>query len=542
MPPPSPLLLRPISPLAEGQSISPLQLAADAAPSLVIGRTSAADWTVPHPSISRRHAGVELRGGEWLITDLGSRHGTFVNSQRLAQGERLPLRPGDEIRLGAWVCRCDHAHAATSRLTSIVSAPPPTRQQVRKVAASDMAGVAQQRLDALIDASRELEDAAGRTHIAETLARAAAAGSGCSTVVVVRPAGDGEYEQIAPADSGRRVTLSRTLLEAAAEGEVALLTAGAGQFQAAQSIIDLGIQSALCAPIMIEDSLDSLLYIDSRASGRPISADIATFCRALAQLGASAIRRQLTRELEERRGQLERDLDSARRAQQLLMPPRSGARAGLAYCFDSIPGRYVAGDLFGVVDLPGDRTAFFLGDVSGKGAAASLLMAAAQTHLRAILVGGSPLTDALDNLNKFIHEHTETQTFITMVAGIYDPAGRTVELADAGHGLCCSCPSAAPPSRLELDGGLPIGVTDDFAYDSTTIPFPHGARLVMFSDGVIEQTNPENAQFGIDRALEALRPAQDPAADVLALVHAVQAHAQGPLADDLTVVSIIAGP
>ena len=139
---------------------------------------------------------------------------------------------------------------------------------------------------------------------------------------------------------------------------------------------------------MIEDSLDSLLYIDSRASGRPISADIATFCRALAQLGASAIRRQLTRELEERRGQLERDLDSARRAQQLLMPPRSGARAGLAYCFDSIPGRYVAGDLFGVVDLPGDRTAFFLGDVSGKGAAASLLMAAAQTHLRAILVGG----------------------------------------------------------------------------------------------------------------------------------------------------------
>jgi hypothetical protein len=88
----------------------------------------------------------------------------------------------------------------------------------------------------------------------------------------------------------------------------------------------------------------------------------------------------------ERHRQLQDDLNAARRAQELLSPPKQGRHGSVSYRFESIPGRVVAGDLFDVFPLDESRTAFFLGDVSGKGVGAAMLMAACQSQLRTKLL------------------------------------------------------------------------------------------------------------------------------------------------------------
>lgn len=531
------LEFHPVSPLAGGERVAPLLLDRSEGRA-VVGRTSSADWTIPDMTVSRTHAAVEAHGGGWLVRDLGSRHGTWVNGVRLGEGEVMPLRGGDEVRFGRWACRCQiGASATTNRISTMPDRGPGSR--VTPIAQGRLEGVAQQRLEALIGASRELERAADREGVARTLVEHAGAGTGCARVLVLRAAGRDEYEVVANSEAADSARLSRTLLEAAAAGEVVQLSGEAGGFQAAQSMIDLGIRSAICAPMMIGGAADSFLYLDTRGSEGTLAADVASFCSALAQLGAMATERLAAAEMRARREQMERDLAGARRAQQLLMPARSGTRPGLSYCFESTPGRFVAGDLFDLVPLAHGRTAFFLGDVSGKGVGAGLLMASAQTQLRTLLLRGVPLVEAVMSLNEHVHERTEPGTFLTLIAGVYDPMAARVELCDAGHGLCCRCGESGA-ERVVLDGGVPIGVASGERYPAEEVELRPGQRLVLLSDGVVEQPSLEGTQFGLESVLRCLRPEADPGADVATLLTAVQTHAAGPFADDFTVVSLAA--
>lgn len=537
MPAPSPtdLFLRPISRLETGETVAPLHLSPEL-PSLVIGRTSVADWTVPDMTVSRRHASIDLVNGEWLMADLGSRHGTWLNGQQVAPGERLPLRSGDQIRFGRWACRCEGSSPLTSRLTSVLDAPGAGR--VRPIPPGNLSGVAQQRLEALLEASRQLATAGDRESIARTVALCTAAGTGCARVLVVRPAGSDAFDVLASTTEAEDPRLSRTLLDAAMLGVLVQLAAAQTGFDAAQSLIDLEIRSAICAPLLIGGLPDSLLYLDSRGSEGVLPSDVAAFCNAMAQLGGLATERLLAAEMTLRREQLERDMLAARNAQQLLMPGRSGTRSGFAYCFESVPGRFVAGDLFDVVDLPDGRTAFFLGDVSGKGVGAGLLMAAAQTLLQTLLSRGEGLPEALVALNEHVHARTDPGTFLTLLAGVFEPEARVVTLADAGHGLACLCDGRGGVERLAVEGGLPIGVASAQAYRTQSVALPAGSRLVLFSDGVVEQTDAAGRQFGMPSALRVLASTDGPGTDVAAMLTAVRTHADGPLADDVTVVSI----
>ncbi|MBK7405318.1 MAG: SpoIIE family protein phosphatase [Phycisphaerales bacterium] len=529
--------LRPLLRIQAGEPIRPLRLGSTSG-RLVIGRTAGAGWAIPEPTVSRRHAMLEPAGGDWLIADLGSRHGTFLNGQQLREGERLPLRPGDEVRFGLWACRAEGAEMATTRMTTMPETS--LADRVRPIQASNLAGVAQQRLDALLEASRQLARAEDRETVASALASCTAAGTGCARVVVVRPAGNEAFDVLASTAAGDGPTLSRTLLEAALVGELVQLTSAQADFQGGQSLIDLEIRSAICAPLLVGGLADSLLYLDTRGREGTLPPDVGAFCIAMAQLGAMATERVLAAEMSDRREQLERDLLAARKAQQLLMPPRSGATSGLTYCFESVPGRFVAGDLFDLVDLGGGRTAFLLGDVAGKGVGAGLLMAAAQTQLRTLLALGQSLASSVDALNEHVHARTDTGTFLTLMAGIIDSRAGTLELVDAGHGFCCRCDPGGGAEHVRFAGGLPIGVAAGQSYGSQIMALNPGARLVLFSDGVVEQANSAGEQFGMREALGVLSRSTEPASDVAEILSAVRAHAAGPLADDVTVVSLVA--
>ncbi|MEQ8771123.1 MAG: SpoIIE family protein phosphatase [Phycisphaerales bacterium] len=531
------LVLRPINRTTGGDPLDPLVLRAPGP--YIVGRSSEADWAVPDQRVSRRHASLTLRDGCWFVADLGSRHGTTINGARLEEHESCPIEHGDLVGLGAWMCRCldqDREVGHTTPFTEFSQ----QREQISAVDRSRLGGVAQRGLNALLELSRAVDHATDEGGVARAVVVAVQESTGCPRVVVTRPVSDSEFEVLA-STANDSAGLSRSLMDAAAdEGLVELRVDGAPRNQA-HSIVELNIRSAICAAIRVGETPAAFLVIDTRQSERELPADAAAFCESVAHIAGLAFQRIHNAEIAARHAQLESDMGAARRAQELLMPPPTGKVGGVDYVFESSAGRVVAGDFFDIFALPSESVAFVLGDVSGKGMGAAVLMAAAQSQLRAHMLSGGTLAEAVAYVNLDLFRRTESSKFITLVAGVIDSTQGTLEIADAGHGLHALVDASGTVSAIDTPGGFPLGVAEQGQHEIVTVPFSAGSLFVTFSDGVVEQPDRDGRQYGLEAAMAAIGGLTDPGAIVRALVTKVREHARGPLADDLTVAAIQTG-
>ncbi len=521
--------LRPLTAPADGRPLEPKPL--EGSDRLVLGRSSEAQWTIPEQAVSRRHASVERHGDGWSVRDLGSRHGTFVNGRRLAGDEAVLLAPGDLLQLGSWACRVADAGSVPRHTTHVAEATPGST--VARATEGLRSGLGQRGLDALLAASAELEDAEDETAVAGAVVQAIRQAIDSPRVLVVRPLGDGEFETLAAGDE-TPPRVSRSLLAAAAvDRSVVELRGDEGMPADGRSIVQLSIRTAICAPILVGEAADAFLYLDSRDGERELPPDATAFAHAVARLAGLALKRLGAARVAAR---LQADVAQARAAQQFLMPPDRGAHGGVAYAYVSRAGREVAGDLFDVVPLDGGRVALFLGDVAGKGVGAGVIMAATQSLLRARLRSGAPLDEAVAAANDELAPRTGGGTFVTLLAAVVDPAAGQVEIVDAGHGYGVHAgPGDAPTFVRGGDGGYPIGVVAGSRWEGRRLPFLPGARLIAFSDGVVEQADRGGRAFGDEAALDVVGRTGDPAAIPAALLAAVDGHAAAPLSDDLTV-------
>jgi serine phosphatase RsbU (regulator of sigma subunit) len=530
-----------LRPLIATPGVDTPAFALEAEGPLIAGRSSTADWTIPEQVISRRHAMFTRRGERWYVHDLQSRHGTSINGRRLGESEQVPLEPGDLLQFGPWSCRV--SGGATSviesrRGTTVIGDVSPGATVARVNAAG--AGLGQRGLDALLHASQAFNDAADDDAVAHAVVEAVRTGTGCPRVVVTRPLGGDAYETLASSRPDEDVPLSRSLLAgAAAERGVVELRGNAGfdGGNQAHSVVSLGIRTAICAPILVGDGVEAFLYLDSRGGEASLPGDATAFCHAVVRLAGLALERRRGAELAARHARLSEDLGAAREAQQFLLPPPHGNFGPVRYSYECHAGRIVAGDLFDVLPLPGGRVAMFLGDVSGKGVGAGVLMAATQSQLRTHLRSGAALAAAVTEVNADLAARTASGTFVTLFAAVIDPAAASVEIVDAGHGYGVHVVPGARPAFIRGHEGFPLGVVGDAAYDSATLAFPAGARIITFSDGVVEQPDPAGVQFGDDAAIDLLAAITDPRTTATELLAAVAAHAQGDLADDFTVAA-----
>ncbi len=195
-----------------------------------------------------------------------------------------------------------------------------------------------------------------------------------------------------------------------------------------------------------------------------------------------------------------------------------------------------------IIDLGNGRVAACLGDVSGKGVGAAMLMAAAQTQLRAALRTEQDLGAAVRTLNReVLSRMTATGEFISLWVGVIDAAAATLSYIDAGHGYwlrrCGSETRQGPQPQY-----VPLGIEDAEAYEAVTIKLQPGDRIVIMSDGVAEQTNPAGEQFGVDRALAVVTAAASERDDVANLLRSLGSFAETDAwGDDVTVLSIGTG-
>ncbi len=569
---------------------------------LVLGRSGQSDVVLGDESISRKHFQISPRQGTWFIEDLGSRHGTYVQSAKLAEGQSLPLKNGDMIGAGPWLLRVRIGTAAVAssagqRLVTLMGAGSTVnavpgggggagtaamRERVERVHERELAALNQNRLKLLIDVAAAVAGSSDEEALAQTIVRAAAEGTGFARAFLLRdetvshdsdepgaPSGmegadtlrviyeiDPDAAKRKPGDSGVTIgaTFSRSLIVAARKGEVVRLTSDAPM--QAQSIMALGIQTALCAPIAIGPAVAGFLYLDSRsgekqgprtggviapaAGGVGVHSDAAAFCSALAKMYSMAVGNIARLELERRQRELVRDLEAASEAQKLIMPPTHGKIGRVKYAMRSKSGRYVAGDLFDVVDVGDGRVAILLGDVAGKGVPAAILMATAQTHLHVALRQGNTPSQAVRAVNEHICTHMASNKFISLWVGVFDPATETLTYVDAGHGYWLLTRDGQPPHRTDTATGIPLGIEPSFDFEQATLKITPGQRLIVFSDGVVEQPSPEGPMFGVEGAIQAIAKSAAEHDDVELIFDAVLRHAKGPnLADDTTVASVV---
>jgi sigma-B regulation protein RsbU (phosphoserine phosphatase) len=253
-------------------------------------------------------------------------------------------------------------------------------------------------------------------------------------------------------------------------------------------------------------------------------------------------------DVERRQAAMEAEMQAAATAQRWVLPPRE-TKVGVFTCLgESRPGRYVGGDFFDVIDLGEGKLGLALGDVAGKGMAASVLMTATQGYLHAALREHADPAHAVAAANRFICPRRPIGKFVTAWVGVFDVNNRTLTYTDAGHSYAVMSCVDGQTTPLDAAGGLPIGVDDAADYAAATIPLPAGSCVMVVSDGIVEQFGiPESCpgeqqQFGVDgvyRSLASSRTAAAAGDPVARIFSDVISHAGGPnLADDATAVLV----
>ena len=530
------LTLHPIS----GPPQPPITIRADK-PARV-GRLIDCEICLTHEQVSRQHATLLKRDTGWFIVHSSPRSPTWLNGVRLGENRPTPLEPGDLLRIGPWTFRVSLGRAGGSVAATIddtasrtdfverVDAQPTTLQATR--------------LRLLIDCLGRLAGASDEAALARIALESAVAGSGFPRAAVLRARGSfDDVEIVAATGDGPgadRSPLSKSLLQRAAAGQtVALSQRSAGDH--GHSIADLGIHSALCAPILVGDAVSGFLYLDARGSEGHVQPDVsgaAAFCEAIARAYGLALAESHRAQLSRRQAELTAEFAIAREIQERLSPPGTAEFGPFEYAGVCLPGLFVAGDLLMVTPLADGRLAVCMGDAAGHGVAAALLMASTHACLHAELLRTRDPGASATAANSYLSHHAAAGRFVSLWTGVLSPSGE-IEFVDAGHGYAAVVGVNGGWRPLAGPSGPPMGVLAEAAYEVGRGRLLRGERLILYTDGVIEQRGGTGEQFGSGQLSGVVAAAHGSAATVNGVVQAVRAFAgRDHLDDDASIACI----
>lgn len=544
-------------PLA-GPPLEPIQLTAKPG-GITIGRHEQCDVAVPSDAdkVSRVHARFAHDGGRWRIIDMKSRWGTFVNGVRLSGGE-MPLSEGDFIRIVPWTFSFSLKGGVRRGLKAADDDRGSINTLVRKVGDDAVGTLAEDMLSLLLESAAGIHAAPDEKSLCETILDAATRGTGMTNAAMLRPLDQrGTIEVVAshrhPSDEGSPM-YSRSLIATASTGVVAELSGGANPTggDVAQSIVQMKIASAICVPLMLGTTVAAYLYLDSRSHGSRLTPhrlrpNASAFCTALGRMASLALANIKRIDVERRQASMEAELNAAAVAQRWIFPKRDTKVGPFSIIGESRPGTYLGGDFFDIIPLPDKKLAIALGDVTGHGVAASVLMTSAQGFLHAALEQHADAARAVNLLNRFIHPRRSDEKFVTLWVGVFDLAAGKLQYVDGGHGYAQMLRADGAFEALDAGDGLPVGVFDGIEYLAVETKLNPGDRMLVVSDGIIEQFGPVQKPdgttaldhfnlAGVEKTIRALGAGDD---TVARLFDAVVNHAGSTtLQDDATAVLV----
>jgi serine phosphatase RsbU (regulator of sigma subunit) len=238
---------------------------------------------------------------------------------------------------------------------------------------------------------------------------------------------------------------------------------------------------------------------------------------------------------------LKRELELGRQIQHDMLP-HGALRLGLTEIKGvSVPAREVGGDFFNYFELPSGQIAMLVGDVSGKGVGAALLMANIQASLRTRLALGQNLAAVAEEIDHDIDQNAPESLYATLFVGMLDPTTRIFSYVNCGHNPQFLLRRSGGLERM-ASTGLPVGLLAGRGYEQVDVQVQAGDRLFFYTDGCVETENEAGEFFGADR-LEAAIASGDNPDDVLAQVERAVEQFRGSreLLDDVTVMAVKVG-
>jgi sigma-B regulation protein RsbU (phosphoserine phosphatase) len=538
---------------------------------ITIGRSARNDLCIPDPFASRVHAEVRREGDGYVLQDLGSANGTLFNGA--PAGGSIPLAPGDRIQIGETEIIFDDGSFNSTRgakmITDATASPEPEATIALQSADRTTSGL----LEAIEGARTEpdfnvpqgeqkqsdllaLISKVGVTLLAsatldETLNQIALlvfeAVPADRCLIMMRDEGGTELKVAAARLRDREgevgeIRISRHVLEEVVGQGKAVLTSDAQHDPrfASSTMTIQGIRSVLAVPLGVGENVFGIVYADSPIAEGRFTEDHLKVLTTLASV--ASIRVENTRLLEQQmeRERLEHELQLAMEIQQRFQPTAPPIVQGYELQGISFSCYEIGGDYYDFIERSDGRLVVALGDVSGKGTAAALLMSSLHAAVHAQAASHSTLVETITAVNKYLAENIPSNRFVTLFYGELDPKSGSLSFVNAGHNPPLIVHESGTVEHLAA-GGLPLGIIPHAEYREGRTQLQYGDVLVIYSDGVSEAVSPSGEEFGPERLYDVVAQNLKASASGIRdrIESALTKFAQGtPANDDITLVIV----
>ena len=495
---------------------------------ITIGRSARNDVCIPDPFASRVHAEVRREGDAYILQDLGSANGTLYNGDRVESA--LTLTPGGRIQIGETeiVFRDRDAGAGATMISDASGGTLPEATIALNSDQRSTSGLLEAIEDARTQGSSEQPRPAVGTIINSTrpnTSNAVQQGDLLAliskvSVTLLAPATlDETLRQVValvfeavPAErclimlrdqkaelkirvaqlrnskeETGEVRVSRSIIEEVVGQGRSVLTSDAQhdpRFMSSTMTIQ-GIRSVLAVPLGVGERIFGMIYADSPLAEAKFSQDHLTVLTTLASVAAIRVENARLMEEDLERERFERELNLAREIQQRFQPSGAPNVAGYEMQGISFPCYEIGGDYYDFIERPDGRMVIALGDVSGKGTSAALLMSSLHAAMHAQIPAHKTLGDTISAVNRYLAETIPMNRFITLFCAELDPATGLLSFLNAGHNPPLIAHAGGSMEQLAA-GGIPLGIVAEAVYREGRTQLQPGDALVIYSDGVSE--------------------------------------------------------
>ena len=309
-------------------------------------------------------------------------------------------------------------------------------------------------------------------------------------------------------------------------------------FRERASIVAQNVRSMMAVPLQAKDRVIGLIYVDSPNMIQPFSREDLNLLTVMANVAAIRIEHARLAEVEEMERRMADDLEQAAEIQRSFLPAKAPEVAGADLAGYNAACRTVGGDYFDFFQYPNGRVAMVLGDVSGKGMGASLMMMGLQARVQVLADEPQNLATVMNRLNKITCQNCPSNRYITFFFCVLDPATGDLSYCNAGHNPPVVVRTNGSVEYLD-GGGLVLGILSIANYAEYKAALEAGDVLAIYSDGVTEATNANQDEFGDERFAEVLKAhRQKSATEIVGAVNQALTDfvAGSPAADDITLV------
>lgn len=538
---------------------------------ITLGRSARNDLCIPDPFASRVHAEVRREGEEYFLQDLGSANGTLYNGNTV-EGN-ISLTAGGRIQIGETEIVFDdgtyHSSMGATMITdnSSISLPEAT------IALASGDRTTSGLLEAIEGArtkpeqrvveqvTREGDLLALISKVGITLLASSTLGETLEQIVSLVfeavPADrcllmmrDEANEELRVAVARLRdrvgevgeIRVSRNVMDEVVMRGNSVLTSDAQHDPrfASGTMVLQGVRSVLAVPLGVSEKVFGIIYADSPIAEGRFTEDHLKVLTTLASVAAIRVENAKLVEARFQQERLERELQLASEIQQRFQPAAPPIVPGYELQGISFPCYEIGGDYYDFIQRDDGRLVIALGDVSGKGTAAALLMSSLHAAIHAQTGSHDSIVDTISAVNKYLAENIPPNRFVTLFYAELDPESGAVSFLNAGHNPPLIVHAAGTVEQL-ASGGLPLGIKADADYREGRTTLQLGDVLVIYSDGVTEAASPNGEEFGPTRLYEVVSRNVDASAAGIRdrIESALTKFSQGTqAADDITLVIV----